>query len=451
MNYTDTIVAISTPVGLGAVGIVRLSGENALAIARKMFSSSKIKDEVIPNVLYLGTLSFNGLSDKALMVYFKAPKSFTGEDIVEFQCHGGRVILENALKGACALGARLATNGEFSRRAFLNGKMDLANVEGMADMINAESEVAQRLAYSQFKGKVSEEVSSLQEELENVIAYVEASFDYPEEDMPAMNVPEVVEVLTSQIKKVEKLVSTFTLGNTLKNGVSVAIVGQPNVGKSSLLNAILGFDRAIVTDIAGTTRDVLTSSYIYKGLKINLSDTAGIRESSDVIEQIGVDLARKTVSSADIVLAVFDGNKPLTKGDLDLIKTLPKNRSFIAINKADLELNLDKSALGGIDVITISAKTGEGIEDLKEKIYSFANASNVLSTESAIISSERQILALKEALSSLKVALNSIEYLSADLLIIDIRRAWEKYGEITGTTASEHIVDTIFSKLCLGK
>lgn len=444
----DTIVAISTPQGLGAVGIVRLSGDKAFDIADAIFSCRETDKK--PNVMYLGTITTAELKDKALCVYFKAPRSFTGEDIVEFQCHGGRVIVENVLSECISKGARLATNGEFSRRAFLNGKMDLTSVEGMADMINAESVAAERLAYSQFKGEIATVTTKLQEKLETVIAYVEASFDYPEEDMPAVNVPEVTDTLKSQRDTLKRLISTYSLGNAVKNGISVAIVGKPNVGKSSLLNAILGFDRAIVTNIAGTTRDVLTSSYNYKGITFNFFDTAGIRETEDTIEKIGVNIAKNTLETADIVLAVFDSSEELSLEDEEILKSLDKKHVIVVKNKTDLEDRLcDK--FESYDVVNVSAKNNEHIDELKERLYSLSGAGDLLSTESAVISSKRQLIALQEALAAIESALSGIEDNLADCLIIDIRTAWEKYGEITGTTATEHIIDTIFSKLCLGK
>ena len=444
----DTIAAVSTPQGLGAVGIVRMSGDKAKEISDKIFST-KEKDRK-PNVLYLGTATTADLKDKVLCVYFAAPKSFTGEDVVEFQCHGGRVIVESILKECIRLGARLATNGEFSRRAFLNGKMDLTSVEGMADMINAESVAAEKLAYSQFKGEIYNTAKKLQDELETIIAYVEASFDYPEEDMPAVNVPEVTDTLLRQRDTLKKLISTYSLGSAVKNGISVAIVGKPNVGKSSLLNAILGYDRAIVTDIAGTTRDVLTSSYTYKGVLFNLFDTAGIRETSDAIEKIGVKIARNTLEEADIVLAVFDSNTKFSSEDKEILESVRHKKVIVVKNKSDLSDNLDEG-FDKFEVISVSAKNNENVDLLKERLYELSGAGELLSTESAVISSERQLIALKEALCSIENSILGVKINLADCLIIDVRNAWEKYGEITGTTATEHIIGTIFSKLCLGK
>ena len=444
----DTIAAVSTPQGLGAVGIVRMSGDKAKEISDKIFST-KEKDRK-PNVLYLGTATTADLKDKVLCVYFAAPRSFTGEDVVEFQCHGGRVIVESILKECIRLGARLATNGEFSRRAFLNGKMDLTSVEGMADMINAESVAAEKLAYSQFKGEIYNTAKKLQDELETVIAYVEASFDYPEEDMPAINVPEVTNTLLRQRDILKKLISTYSLGSAVKNGISVAIVGKPNVGKSSLLNAILGYDRAIVTDIAGTTRDVLTSSYTYKGVLFNLFDTAGIRETSDTIEKIGVKIAKNTLEEADIVLAVFDTNTKFSSEDKEILESVKGKKVIVVKNKTDLSDNLGEN-FDDFDVISVSAKNNENVDSLKERLYELSGAGELLSTESAVISSERQLIALKEALCSIENSILGVKTNFADCLIIDVRNAWEKYGEITGTTATEHIIDTIFSKLCLGK
>ena len=449
----QTIVAISTPNGLGSVGILRLSGEKSSEIANALFKSfAKLPvSEFEANKLYLGKMTAGIVSDKCLVVYFKAPRSFTGEDVIEFQCHGGRVVLEALLKSSIKLGARPALNGEFSRRAYLNGKMDLSNVEGMADLINAESEASSKLAFSLFSGGITEKIAALQEELETAIAYVEAAFDYPEEDVPAMDVPEVRIVLEKQITSLTNLIDTYKTGKNIKEGVSVAILGKPNVGKSSLLNAILGEDRAIVTDIAGTTRDVLSCRYSYRSVNFELFDTAGIRSSNDTIEMIGVDRARKIFDSADIVIATFDSSRELDDEDTEILEKLKGKNSIIVINKADISTAISDKFPKDYPIITVSAKTNEGIIDLKEKLYELTNVSKLISSENLVLTNERHFVALSDALEHLKTALDILPIMPADCIIIDIRQAWSKYGELTGTTASEHIVDTIFMKLCLGK
>ncbi|MEG1805253.1 MAG: tRNA uridine-5-carboxymethylaminomethyl(34) synthesis GTPase MnmE [Clostridia bacterium] len=453
MIKNDTIVAISTPNGLGAVGIVRLSGDNSATIAEKLFSSfsKKSVEDFEPQKMYLGTLLADGISDKCLVVFFKSPHSFTGEDVVEFQCHGGQIILQAIVKSAIKLGARLALNGEFSRRAYLNGKMDLSNVEGMADLINAESEASSKLAFSLFSGGITEKISKLQTELEEAIAYVEAAFDYPEEDVPPMDVPEVRNVLNNQIEELDKLLSTYQTGKSVKEGITVAILGKPNVGKSSLLNAILGLERAIVTDIPGTTRDALSCRYNYKGVNFELFDTAGIRESSDVIEMMGVERARRIFETADICIATFDASKQLDSEDNEIIEKLKGKNSIIVINKTDLADVISDKFPSDLPTLPISAKSNVGIEKLKDKLFEMSNVSKLVSSESVVLTNERHAQALADARVRLATALSILPTMPPDCIIIDIRAAWEKYGELTGATASEHIVDTIFMKLCLGK
>lgn len=457
--YNDTIVAISTPVGMGAVGIVRLSGEKSFEIAKKLFSCKTSIDNMEEGKLYLGNLTTENFVDKCLMVKFVSPKSFTGENIVEFQCHGGKVIVESLLSACVTLGARIAENGEFSRRAFLNGKMDLTNVEGMADMINAESEIAEKLAYSQFKGGISDKIKVLQGELEDVIAYTEASFDYPEDEIPAMDVPMVRDTVNRHILELDKLINSYSIGKIIKDGVSVAILGQPNVGKSSILNSILGVERAIVSNIAGTTRDVLTASYNYKGIKFELFDTAGLRNTDDALEKMGVIRAEKVIESANVLVAVFDGSKEIDKEDLEVIEKIKNKECILVINKSDasdknriesIKRQLSTSVVGN-KIIVVSTKNEEGVDLLKEELYYFVNKNNVITTTSSAISNERQLYSLKECRQYLINVINNLKNENADCLIIDIKNAWDKYGEITGTTATEHIIDTIFSKLCLGK
>lgn len=449
----DTIVAISTPSGLGAVGIVRLSGSKATTIADRIFSAFSLEkvSEFEPQKMHLGTLNANGVSDKCLVVFFKSPHSFTGENIVEFQCHGGQIILNAIVEESLKLGARLATNGEFSRRAFLNGKMDLANVEGMADLINAESIASSKLAFSLFSGSISDKVKKLQNELESPIAYIEASFDYPEEDVPTLDVPEVRDVLETQISELKKLISTYSNGRSIKEGIEVAILGKPNVGKSSLLNAIVGQDRAIVTDIAGTTRDVLSSKYSYKGINFELFDTAGIREATNKIEQIGVERAKNILEKASIIIATFDASDNLSPEDHKIIESLKGKNAIIVINKTDISSKMPSDLPIGFPILAISAKTHRGIDKLKETLYEMSNVSKLVSSESFLLTNKRHVEALKYAMTYLQTALNELSVMPADCVILDIRSAWEAYGEITGTTASEHIIDTIFSKLCLGK
>ncbi len=449
----DCIVALSTPKGLGAVGIVRLSGEGSSLLANKIFKANRGIEvsDFEAQKMYLGKLTCSSISDKCLCVFFKAPRSFTGEDVIEFQCHGGQIILEAIVKELISLGARLATNGEFTRRAYLNGKMDLANVEGMTDLINAESEMSSRLAFSLFEGGMTDKVKALQDELEESIAYVEAAFDYPEEDVPPMDVPIVRDTLEHQIAELDKVLQTYSLGKSIKEGISVAILGKPNVGKSSLLNAIIGEDRAIVTNVPGTTRDVLSVKYSYKGISFELFDTAGIRESQDEIEMMGVSRARNILEKANIVVATFDASREEDEEDREIFKLLEGKKAIIVVNKNDLKTENNLNLPAGFEVLLTSAKNNQGVFELKEKLYEMINASKMVSSESLVLTNERHFQALKEARNSFSSALDILGIMPPDCIIMDIRHGWEMYGEITGTTASEHIVDTIFMKLCLGK
>ena len=442
----DTIAAIATPLGTGAVGIIRLSGESALEIAARVFSPYKLNSlkDAAPYMMYLGRLDCGGVQDRALAVFFRAPASYTGEDMVELHCHGGTALLGHVLNGLLSLGARIADRGEFTRRAFLNGKMDLSDAEGVIDMINGESAAAVNAGYRLATGGTSAAVRALTAPLLDVIAHMEAALDYPEE-MEEESRLAAKPVIDALIEKTRALLLTCRRGSIVKNGITAAIVGETNVGKSSLLNALAGRERAIVTEIAGTTRDSIEESVEWRGVTLRFIDTAGIRESSDPVESLGIRRSRNIASSSDIVLLVSDGSRPNNAKKSELLKDVDKKTPVIeVVNKSDL---VPKKKSSGF---SISAKTGENVDALKDKIVETVLGENI-DASGELITSLRHKEALERALTSLISAKENFDAVPAECTLLDLRAAYSAFGEITGDTADEKIIDTIFSKFCLGK
>ena len=442
----DTIAAIATPLGTGAVGIIRLSGENALEIAARVFSPYKLNSlkDAVPYMMYLGRLDCGGVKDRALAVFFRAPASYTGEDMVEFHCHGGAALLGHVLNGLLSLGARIADRGEFTRRAFLNGKMDLSDAEGVIDMINGESAAAVNAGYRLATGGTSTAIRALTAPLLDVIAHMEAALDYPEE-MEEESRLAAKPVIDALIEKTRALLLTCRRGSIVKNGITAAIVGETNVGKSSLLNALAGRERAIVTEIAGTTRDSIEESVEWRGVTLRFIDTAGIRESADPVESLGIRRSRNIASSSDIVLLVSDGSRPNNAKKSELLKDVDEKTPVIeVVNKSDL---MPKKKSSGF---SISAKTGENVDALKDKIVETVLGENI-DASGELITSLRHKEALERALTSLVSAKENFDAVPAECTLLDLRAAYSAFGEITGDTADEKIIDTIFAKFCLGK
>ena len=455
-----TICAISTPLGNGGIAVVRMSGKESKKILQKLVDVKVSSFE--PRKLYLTNVKAEGFNDKALVVYFEAPHSYTGEDMVEIQCHGGVVIAKGILDSLISNGAILAQAGEFTKRAFLNGKISLEQDEGVIDMINAESEQAVKAGYNLVSGKLFEKIKSLKDSLTDYIAEIDVSMDYPEEDIEYIASQKVKKILEQSIVKTMELLDTAKTGRQVKNGVNVVILGKPNVGKSSLLNSLIGYDRAIVTDIAGTTRDTVEESFSYNGMSFNLIDTAGIHESNNVVEKIGIEKAEDSIKLADIVLVVLDASIGLSKDDEYILEKTKNSKTIYVLNKTDLDIC--KTVIGSIKekinytkrdsekyIIEISALKNSHIQDLKQKIFDMVVDKNILSS-GLLITNARHEEALKNALASLKQALKNLdENLSLDLVCLDIKQAWDSLGKITGETSTEEIVDRIFEKFCLGK
>lgn len=443
----DIISAISTAPLASGVAVIRLSGDGALEIAKKMFfPSGKTKvEDFEPYKLYVGEIDGGSFRDYGMCVFFRAPKSYTGEDMVEFHSHGGIAITRGILSKTLELGARIASRGEYTRRAFLNGKLSLSSCEGLIDMIYSESLSEVRAGYNLYREKLTRQVNSLQDRLMEMLSLIDAGIDFPEEEVPEADRTEIALGVKAVSNEIEKLLASYKTGRVVKSGVSVALVGRTNTGKSSILNALLGYDKAIVSDISGTTRDVVEGSIDISGIRFNLFDTAGIREADDKIESMGIERSKKTLAASDIALFIVDGSRGFTEEDRTLYNSVKDKEHLVVVNKTDLEQI--KLPISGD--ICVSAIRNENIEQLKQAIYDKA-FSDKIDLSGEYLTEERHYLALSRALTALQSIENGRE-LPLDLYAIDIKEAWDALGEISGKTASEGIIDEIFSRFCVGK
>ena len=459
----DTIAAIGTPIGKGAIGIVRISGKEALPILKSLFrrKSGKEVKEFEERKMYYGVVvdRFGEPIDEVLAVYMKGPRSFTGEDVVEIHSHGGIVVVRQILREVLSRGARLAEPGEFTMRAFLNGKIDLTQAEAINQLIEAKSELSAKVALRQLEGTLSRKIRELRDFILETKAYIEAAVDFPEEEVEIIERGKVKERLLEAVGRIEELLKTYREGRLIREGIKVAIVGRPNVGKSSLLNALLQEERAIVTEIPGTTRDVIEETVTFKGLPLRLIDTAGIREAEDRVERIGIERSLEKLKEADVVLFLIDGSEGFTEEDREILERIEeKKKVILVINKADLGLNFrcrDAKELGLERCVEISAKRGEGIERLAELITELVmlEPETVLGGDEVVITSERHRELLERAEESLKRALKTLEsgVESPEFLSMDIDDALKALGEIVGEVTTEDMYDIIFSRFCIGK
>ena len=457
MYDNETIVAPATSTGKSSVNIIRLSGVKSLAVAESIFMPKKYKISENPRrMIYGHIIDKDKVIDEVMLCYMKAPHSFTCEDVVEINCHGGSKSLEEIMSLILTKGVRLAQNGEFTKRAFLNGRIDLSQAEAVIDIINAKSTKSFENAQRQLQGRLSGRIEKIDERLKKSIAQITVAIDFPEEDIPEVTYEELLSDVEISIDELNKLKETYKNGKVISDGINIAIIGRPNVGKSSLLNELLEENRAIVTDIAGTTRDIITESLSINGISVNLIDTAGIRETQDVVEKIGVERSISSIENADIILLVLDTSDKLNTEDRELMEKLKDRQYLILLNKSDLQNKLNISQLPSFidkdNIINISTLDKRGIEELKENIYAKAVSFDDDSINNVMITNSRHYSLIENAINSLKDARQSLlDNVELDILEIDFLNAVDYLGQITGLSVSESLLDTIFSKFCIGK
>lgn len=453
----DTIAAISTPQGEGGIGIVRISGDKALSIMKNLLRPCP--DKVKPRYAYYGNIcraNSDEIIDEAICLYMKAPHSYTCEDVVEIQAHGGILSIRMILRAVLEAGARMAEPGEFTKLAFLNGRMDLAQAEAVIDVIKAKSELPLQIAERQLKGRLGTEVQDIREELRDVLAQMAVNIDFPDEDIEQVEFEKFTEDLTAVSSRVQRLLDTCDNGRIAKEGIRVAIVGKPNVGKSSLMNALLGEERAIVTNIPGTTRDTIEESANIHGIPLVLTDTAGIRETEDVIEQMGIQKSHEEMEAADLIILVVDGSQGLSQEDLEILKQNREQKVLVILNKEDLGTGVTEEDIREIipyaEIVRTSLLSMTGADAVVQRIEKMFVSGIVNMTERNIVTSERQRDALERGKASLKDAIHLLEIQEPiEICELEAHNAYEALGEIVGETAGEEILDTVFSKFCLGK
>ena len=449
----DTICAISTALGVGAISIVRVSGPNAIEIFNKIFKGKDLRKVDSHTINYGYIMDNNEVIDEVLVSVMLAPKTYTTEDIIEINCHGGISTTNKVLELLLTNGARLAEPGEFTKRAFLNGRIDLVEAESVGDLINSETEKSMKLSLNGVTGNITNLVNSIRKELVSISANIEVNIDYPEYEDAIVLTNELIKPKIITIKKeLENLLKESQNSKLIKNGIDVAIVGKPNVGKSSLLNTLLEEEKAIVTNIAGTTRDIVEGKIILDGIILNLIDTAGLRETNDIVEQIGVNKSKEIINSSDLIILVLNYNEKITKEELELINELKNKKLIVYINKNDLEKKLDESKIKTNNIVYGNTKEYKNLNDLKNKIRELFNLGELELSNLNYLSNSRQISLVKKSIDVLDNTLNSIEKnIEIDLLAIDIKECFDLLGEIIGSTYKDELLDEIFSNFCLGK
>lgn len=450
----DTIVAISTASGVGAISIIRLSGSKALDVASKIFKGKDLKKVASHTINHGYIIDKNrNIIDEVLVSVMLAPKTYTMEDIVEINTHGGIASTNKVLELCLVNGARLAQPGEFTKRAFLNGRIDLTEAEAIEDVINSSTDKSLILSMNQLTGSLKNLITETRKDIMGLIANIEVNIDYPEyEDAEDITLKRLKEKLLPIKSKLEELLENSNDAKIIKDGINICMIGRPNVGKSSLLNAFLEEDKAIVTDIAGTTRDIVEGETIINGIKINFLDTAGIRETANVVEKIGVDKSKKIINTADLIILVLNNNEKLTPDDLDLLDLIKDKNYIIFVNKNDLPANIDLPIGKYTNVVYGNTLTTAGIKELKEMITTIFNLEKINTNDPTYITNARHKALIEVALNYLNSALENIDNgYSVDMLEIDIRACWDTLGEIIGATYKDELLDELFSNFCLGK
>lgn len=449
----DTIAAISTTLGVGAIAIIRVSGPDAIKIVNDIFKGKDLNKVDSHTINYGYIKDKDELIDEVLVSIMKAPRTFTKEDVVEINCHGGisstNKILEILLNNGC----RLAEPGEFTKRAFLNGRIDLTQAESIMDIINSENESSRRHAIKGINGYISNKIRKIRQKMLELLASIEVNIDYPEyEDIVEMTYNLIILEITDIKEEIKKLIEKSENGKIINSGIKTAIIGRPNVGKSSILNRLIDEDKAIVTNIAGTTRDTVEGKINIGGITLNIIDTAGIRETDDIVEKIGVEKSIKLIDEADLVLAVFNNNEKLTEEDRMILEKIEDKKAIIVINKSDLEQNIEIDEIKNKNIIKTNTLELDGIESLFDKIKELFNLNELKEQDYTYLSNARQISLAKEALTTLEEVIDACNNdIPVDMVEIDIRRSWETLGKIIGESYSEELIDQLFSQFCLGK
>jgi len=447
----DTIAAISTSLGVGGIAIIRVSGDKSIEIVDKIFKGKDLKAVDSHTITYGHITDKENIIDEVLVSIMKSPRTFTKEDIVEINTHGGIAITNKVLELLLLNGCRLAEPGEFTKRAFLNGRIDLIEAEGIMDLINSKTEKSRKLAMNQVTGEVSNLIKTLRQKIIEILANIEVNIDYPEyEDIEEVTNQMILKNITDIEKEIQAILNKSENGKIIKEGIKTIIIGSPNVGKSSILNKLLNEEKAIVTDIAGTTRDIVEGNISIDGIVLNMIDTAGIRETDDVVESIGVKKSLDLIEEADLILYVLNNNETITQEEKEILEKIKNKNHIVIVNKIDLQNNLDLSLLN--NYIKMSIKENRGIDDLKSKIKELFNLEKIEQSDLTYLSSARSISLLKKSLESLeavKVALK--ENLPVDMVEIDLKQMWNTLGEITGETYTDELIDQLFSQFCLGK
>ncbi|EVY76741.1 tRNA uridine-5-carboxymethylaminomethyl(34) synthesis GTPase MnmE [Staphylococcus aureus] len=456
----DTITSISTPMGEGAIGIVRLSGPQAVEIADKLYKGKHLLNDVPSHTINYGHIidpESKEVIEEVMVSVLRAPKTFTREDIIEINCHGGILTINRVLELTMTYGARMAEPGEFTKRAFLNGRIDLSQAEAVMDFIRSKTDRASKVAMNQIEGRLSDLIKKQRQSILEILAQVEVNIDYPEYDDVEDATTEFLLEQSKEIKQeINRLLDTGAQGKIMREGLSTVIVGKPNVGKSSMLNNLIQDNKAIVTEVAGTTRDVLEEYVNVRGVPLRLVDTAGIRETEDIVEKIGVERSRKALSQADLILFVLNNNEALTQEDYTLYEVVKNEDVIVIVNKMDLEQNIDinevKDMIGDTPLIQTSMLKQEGIDELEIQIRDLFFGGEVQNQDMTYVSNSRHISLLKQARQTIQDAIDAAESgVPMDMVQIDLTRTWEILGEIIGETASDELIDQLFSQFCLGK
>jgi tRNA modification GTPase len=457
--HSDTIAAIATPIGEGGIAVIRVSGPESVDMVDQIFSAKYKLSDVETHTVHYGRIKnpeTNERVEEVLVTVMRSPRSFTMEDVVEVSCHGGIISVKKVLDLLLHQGIRLAEPGEFTKRAFLNGRIDLSQAEAVIDLIRSKSDRAFSIALKQVEGALSNKIKQLRHKLVELMAHIEVNIDYPEHDVEELTSQFIKDKCGSAMAEIDDLLKTANAGKIIREGIVTAIVGRPNVGKSSLLNMLAQENKAIVTDIPGTTRDVIEEFVTVNGIPLKLLDTAGIRETTDLVEQIGVQKSRNALSEADLILILFNYNEPLHEDEVELMDQIKSRQAIVIVNKTDLPQQIDLDTIYAHFqkdmVVRMSIKDQDGINDLESAISSLFFSGKLESNDLTYVSNVRHISLLKRARQSLDEAWNAAENrVPIDMIQIDIRSAWEQLGEVVGDAVSESLIDQIFSQFCLGK